>query len=781
MTRLHDFVRWWRTPAEHPVPAHCGVPRACALGRPLPLRWAGRFLGGGLPVGKTPSGRRASATVGPSAVLLAFVVLAAWYSVTIPLGEAPDEVPHFTYVRYLAQHGRLPTTQEEHEAFQPPLYYALGAALTFWINDEPDVPFAIRANADYDVLDPAAPKNLLLHTAAEGWPYRGWALAWHLVRLVSITLGAVTVWAVYRLGRVLFPGETAIPLAMAALTAFTPQFLFMSAVANNDNAAVTFSALVLWQVAALLHEETCVGLPTAKEAACPPQRKRPAHRKGSGLPSAQAQGTPQCAGTGYSAVRRHRVLRRRSTVLGLLVGLGMLSKANLIALVPIAGLAILISNIKCQTPAFPYACALRSTLCLRTGQAASFAVGRPFPWWWALRPRAERPAEYPVPAHWAGRFLGGVLPKGRARTGSGKGRHRISLAVCCLLLAGGLAFLVAGWYFLRNWRLFGDPLGWSFLLEINARREGPLTIGVLSWLFKGVFRSFWLGWIGIAFDQAVYWLIAGVCAVGVLGFVGWLVGRWRELGGATRWTLALLGLHLAVTLGSLVQWTATVLGTDQGRLIFPVLPTLMLILIGGWAWWARGRARCESWLLGGLVAGMLTLSILTPIRYIAPVHAPAPVATSAELAAATPINVDWTGVRLLAYRLGRAEVRPGGKLELDLYWQGIQPLCMDCTEQAISRDLMALIQLVDGEGKFVMYTDGSPTAGRDTTDRWRAGVPLASRHLLRLPEYSPPGDYHLTISLHPFGQETWLPAVAADGSLIGDQLVLPATIRVVAP
>jgi hypothetical protein len=70
-----------------------------------------------------------------AAILLLYAVLAAWYSVTVPLGEAPDEVPHFTYVRYLAQHGRLPTTEEEHEAFQPPLYYALGAAVTFWIED----------------------------------------------------------------------------------------------------------------------------------------------------------------------------------------------------------------------------------------------------------------------------------------------------------------------------------------------------------------------------------------------------------------------------------------------------------------------------------------------------------------------------------------------------------------------------------------------------------------------------------------------------------------------
>jgi 4-amino-4-deoxy-L-arabinose transferase-like glycosyltransferase len=586
-------------------------------------------------------------------ILLVFVLLAAWYSLTIPLGEAPDEVPHFTYVRYLAQHGRLPTTTEEHEAFQPPLYYALGAALTFWIEDEPDAPFAVRANAHYDVSDPRAPKNLLLHTADEAWPYRGWTLAWHLLRLLSIALGAITVWAVFHLGRVLFPAQPAIPLTMAALTAFTPQFLFMSAVANNDNAATAFSALVLWQAAALLRAT-----------------ERP-------------------------------YIWKRSLTLGLLLGLGLLSKANLIALLPIVGLAILVSGIRSQ----------RSS----TRQGVWTAAGG-------------------------------------------------------LLLAFGVAATLSGWYFFRNWSLYGDPLGWAFTLQVSALREGPLTLDVLAWLFKGIYRSFWLGWIGIAFDGAIYWLIGIACLVGLAGFVAWLVRRWRSLDTATRWALGLLGLHAAITLGSLVQWTATVLGTDQGRLIYPILPTVMLVIVTGWAWWARGRS--QNWVLGGLAAGMLILAVFTPIRYIGPVHAPAPVASEAELAAATPVNAGWNGVRLLGFRLEEDRVQPGDKLVLHLYWEALRP---------IDRDLMALIQLVDDEGQFLMYTDGSPTAGRDTTDRWTPGVPLASRHLLPVPGEGQPGEYRLTISLHPFGEQTWLPVTGPDGSPLGDHLVLPVTIHVVAP
>lgn len=313
-------------------------------------------------------------------------------------------------------------------------------------------------------------------------------------------------------------------------------------------------------------------------------------------------------------------------------------------------------------------------------------------------------------------------------------------------------------------------MGWSFLLEINARREGPLSPDILVWLFKGVFRSFWLGWIGIAFDQVIYWVIGAICLGGVAGFVAWLVRRWGTLSGDTRWSLGLLGLHVAITLGSLIQWTATVLGTDQGRLVYPILPTVMLVLVVGWAWWARGRA--EKWVLGGLVLGMLVLAILTPIRYIGPVHAPAPVASDADLALAEPLDVDWGPVRLLGYRLESDQVRPGEKLLLYLYWQGLQP---------VEEDLMALVQLVDEEGKFLMYADGSPTAGRDTTDRWQPGVPLASLHLLPVPNYGQPGDYRLSISLRAFGEEGWLPATGADGALLGDRLVLPLTVHIVAP
>jgi len=175
-------------------------------------------------------------------ILIAYFILASWYSVTIPLGEAPDEAPHYSLIRYVARERGYPTGEEEHEAFQAPLYYALGALVTFWIDTDD---FVIKANSDFSFTDPEAPQNLLLHTSAESFPYRGWALAWHLVRLLSVIMGAVTVGATYALAKEIFPRDPSIALGSAALNAFIPAYLFISSVANNDNLAAMLSSLIL--------------------------------------------------------------------------------------------------------------------------------------------------------------------------------------------------------------------------------------------------------------------------------------------------------------------------------------------------------------------------------------------------------------------------------------------------------------------------------------------------------------------------------------------------------
>ncbi|MGB3905225.1 MAG: glycosyltransferase family 39 protein, partial [Anaerolineae bacterium] len=328
-------------------------------------------------------------------ILVLYLILATSYSVIVPLGEAPDEVPHFTYIRYISQHGSLPVGAEEHEGFQPPLYYIIGAAATFWV-DRGD--FAIRANGDFSFTEDIPPFNLLLHTTAETFPYRGWALAWHLIRLLSVAMGATTVWATYRIAREVFPTEKHIAVGAAAFNAFLPQFLFISGVINNDNLATTLSALMVLATVKIL-----------------------------------------------KGARGHRDF----LLLGVLSGLGVLAKASLLNFFAI----ILV-------------------------------------------------------------VIGVVVWQER-----GELRALVRRGVILALLVVIPFLLISGWWFVRNQLLYGDPLGWGLVLAANALREAPLTLADIQWLIWGLYRSFWLRWIGIELELPFYAALAIPCFLALVGLV----------------------------------------------------------------------------------------------------------------------------------------------------------------------------------------------------------------------------------------------------------------------
>ncbi|MBI5956798.1 MAG: hypothetical protein HY871_07330, partial [Chloroflexi bacterium] len=97
-----------------------------------------------------------------------FLVLAVSYSVVNPLGEAPDEVSHFTHVAFIVKNGRLAIGKEVPGPNQPPLYYLLGAIFTSRLEPEK---FQVKANSDFSFQDDEGGVNLLMHTRAEAFPY----------------------------------------------------------------------------------------------------------------------------------------------------------------------------------------------------------------------------------------------------------------------------------------------------------------------------------------------------------------------------------------------------------------------------------------------------------------------------------------------------------------------------------------------------------------------------------------------------------------------------------
>jgi hypothetical protein len=210
-------------------------------------------------------------------VLLAlYVLLASLYSVVTPVMEASDELWHYPMVKYIADHRALPVqvvgveTPWRQEGSQPPLYYALSAVLTAWI-DTSDLEQVrwLNPHADNGVITEDGNTNLIVHTPASGLAldataeklyapdemrggWQGTVLAIHLIRFLSVAMGAGTVYLGYLLVLAIWPDRTDLALGAAAITAFNPMFLFISGAVNNDNLAMLLCALGIWLLVRLV-------------------------------------------------------------------------------------------------------------------------------------------------------------------------------------------------------------------------------------------------------------------------------------------------------------------------------------------------------------------------------------------------------------------------------------------------------------------------------------------------------------------------------------------------
>jgi len=229
-------------------------------------------------------------------ILALYLVMGVAYSIINPIFESPDEALNYAQIRFLAEERRLPVLEpgEPTKAHHPPLYYALGALLTSWIPDDNFEAVVGRVNPfwAYRLWEPGVDnKSLYLHDPRlESFPYRDVALGVHLVRWLSLLMGAGTVLLVYGTGRELFPHRPVLAVGAAALVAFNPMFVFINASVHDDALADLVAAATLYVAARLL-----VRGPTT----------------------------------------------RRAVVLGLLVGLGFLTKLTCLLVVPTVGLALL--------------------------------------------------------------------------------------------------------------------------------------------------------------------------------------------------------------------------------------------------------------------------------------------------------------------------------------------------------------------------------------------------------------------------------------------------------
>jgi hypothetical protein len=322
-----------------------------------------------------------------------------------------------------------------------------------------------------------------------------------------------------------------------------------------------------------------------------------------------------------------------------------------------------------------------------------------------------------------------------------------------VVIGGGFA-LLAGWWYLRNWQLYGDPTGLNTMIAIIAPRPTPYTLGVLLDEMTGFRISFWalFGWFNVIGPGWFYHLMDIVTALALVGGVARLVRAMtndvrsvgtghalsadaadarapvllsplsslpaeRGRGIGVLHPLGLLGLQLVLMFVSLINWTRLTPGT-QGRLLFPALPAICVLLAYGLTA-LRPRWRKVSLLPAVIVLVMVGTAAVIPVAVIAPTYAPPPT-VSALPPAATPINVQFGAIRALGYHIAPEPVYPGGLLPVTVYYQGYPT----------PRPLSLYLTVLDRAGRVIGKIDGYPGGGNLTTTDLDPGAIYADSYLI---------------------------------------------------
>ncbi|MCB0191266.1 MAG: glycosyltransferase family 39 protein [Anaerolineae bacterium] len=596
-------------------------------------------------------------------ILTVFIILGLLYDFTVPIFEKPDELKHFALIQVIQTQHQLPVVREgvykpwDQEGTQPPLYHILAAVATSWLDldsfEEPprnphyadDRSFVWRERGN---------NNLYLHPPGETWSTTPVIIAAHIARWLSLLAGAATVALTYILARIIFVDDSSPSFAVsrwqsaaldhssfliipnssfiilflsAAFVAFVPQFLHVSSAITNDSLTVTLAVAALVVLALVI-------------------------KRGGSM--------------------------RYAVFLGIILGLGAITKLSMLYLWPVTGLVFLYDVYRRQAwlDLFKFGAVIIGLILLLAG-------------WWYWRNMQLYGDPTALEAHLL--YRGGALDP------------RPTLAEIWRTEIVGLE--------LSFWAAFGAG---QVLLE-------PWLYNVLRWV-----KYFVL--IGI--------IIGLVRMISSARSAGNDQSPISNLQSPIFVLLCLLALWVLIIFVALLRWMQ-ITPASWGRLLFPTLPALGILTAWGLAelgyFLARLRPNAPSEtklnvvLPSILVAVLFSLSVIAPFRYIQAAYAQTPLVDEAQLDLNSLTQVDWVyadALRLIGYTIDRPAVRPGEWLPVTLYWQAMRPL---------DRNYSAFVHVLDPDGKSIGQANTYPDGGNWPTSMLVPGQVLRDTYQVFIP------------------------------------------------
>ncbi|GAB4438054.1 MAG: hypothetical protein Fur0044_34850 [Anaerolineae bacterium] len=620
-----------------------------------------------------------------------FVVLGLGYSVLTPVFENSDETLHYPYVKHLADGQGLPLAVPNQlwnqEGTQPPLYYAIVAASTFWL-DTDNMLDLLQRNPHWLFSDVRLlindNQNLVLHGPLDAFPYRRAALAVHIGRGWSLLFGLLTVIGAFLLASRLFPHHLSLAVTATALTALNPQFLRVSATVSNDSLS---AALTTWAVLAAF------------------KFTEPGEWR-----------------IGEWRMKRHPFIRPFADspflpfLLGLLTGLAILTKLSSL-----------------------------STLFL-----VAFII------FWRLFFLSEN---HEAPLQNMLRWW---------------------------LIMGVVVVALTGWWFWRNYNLYGE---W-FVTEthLNLAGRSHLSLAEIWSLRAEAERAFWatFGWGQIRPPEWVYTLLFVFSRVGLVGLGLALLGKLVQGDKSTPLPLKLsavnfeviipLLLWAALNLALYLRWLMEVGSVSHTRLVFPAIAAISLLLALGWH--TLLPRRLAVWFSGAVILAFLWLNIYSLGWLIYPAFRP-------NEQTGQPVNkLDLTFLDSLKLVSGQVDSAPtglnppatatqGDVILIDALWQ---------TAATPDKNYSVAAVLLAPDGRVLARRETYPGLGLRPTRYLQPGDSFLDTYPLKLEaDVTEPLVARAAVNLFDFESDSraGFPALDAGGSevtpIVGEIKITPKT------
>lgn len=368
-------------------------------------------------------------------------------------------------------------------------------------------------------------------------------------------------------------------------------------------------------------------------------------------------------------------------------------------------------------------------------------------------------------------------------------RHRsLRRSLMEITLIAGLMLLLSGWWYWRNWRMYGD------VTALNAHllyRGGPLNptpslTQIWQTELTGLELSFWaaFGAGQILWEPWLYTLLRWSKYLIGLGLV---IGLWRAVRNRptlfvqkpshdsssssnstnpkSLLTLGILALWSLLIFAALLRWMQ-ITPASWGRLLFPALPALGILTawsLWQFTWFGPFRLESSKLLLGIprtvtyilrytllalplLVAiALFCLALISPFRYLQAAYAKTPLISESNLPTAGLERLDLTydnDLRLIAFRVDKSPVHPGEWLPVTLYWQAVRP---------ITKNYSVFIHLLGQNNAVIGQVNTYPAGGNWPTSLLEPNKILEDTYYIPiLPEAGAPAVIRLAMGLFEF-------------------------------